>query len=67
MSMKKIGNANYVNTSKVLGARIYQKDGKIKVAIQIDAKAAENQVLFSDECATAQEAEALVLSLGSDE
>lgn len=67
MSMKKIGNSNYVNCNRVLGARIYQKDGVIKVAIKIDAKATENQVEFSDPCSTAAEAEALVLSLGNDE
>lgn len=66
MSMKKIGASNYINCSRVLGARIYQKDGIIKVAIKIDAKATENQVEFSDPCSTPAEAEALVLSL-SDE
>lgn len=67
MSMKKIGNSNYINCNRVLGARIYQKDGIIKVAIKVDAKATENQVEFSDQCATIQEAESLVLSLGNDE
>lgn len=51
----------------MLGARIYQKDGIIKVAIKVDAKATENQVEFSDPCANAQEAETLVLSLSSEE
>lgn len=67
MPMKKIGNSNYINSSRVLGARIYQKDSVIKVAIKVDAKATENQVEFSDQCATLAEAEALVLSLGNDD
>ena len=67
MSMKKIGASNYINSSRVLGARIYQKDGIIKVAIKVDAKATENQVEFSDPCPTAEAAEALVLSLSSEE
>jgi len=47
MPLKMIGQGLYVNTNKILGARIYQKDSKFKVAFQIDAIEKENQVLFS--------------------
>ena len=65
MPMIKIGGANYIPSEKVLGARIFEKDGKIKVAFAIDAIAKENQVAFSDECKDAKEAETLVLQFSS--
>lgn len=47
MPMKMIGKGLFVNTNKILGARIYQKDSQFKVAFQMDAIEKENQVVFS--------------------
>tara|TARA_R110000868_G_scaffold42833_3_gene144468 strand:+ start:346 stop:546 length:201 start_codon:yes stop_codon:yes gene_type:complete len=47
MPMKMIGQGLFVNTSKILGARIYQKDAKFRVAFTLDAAEKENQVIYS--------------------
>lgn len=42
-------NGRYVNVSKVMSTGIYQKDGKIRVAIELDVTRAEKSTVYSDE------------------
>jgi len=65
MTSKKIGANTYINTDKILTARIFKKDDVIKVCFELDTESKEPKVAFSDPAANVAEAETLIQSLSN--
>lgn len=61
--MLEIAPGRFINRKRVVGANIYQKDGKIRVAIELDTVNKEAATAFSGELANDQEARNLIGNL----
>ena len=63
--MIEIATGLYIVKSKILKLRIYQKDGKTKVAITLDTVNKDESTAFSAELSSLDEAKTFCLNIGS--
>ncbi len=56
----KYAKDRFLNPEKIVGANVYLKDNKIKVAIKMDSVDPESKTFFSDEFQSPDHAEAYV-------
>jgi len=61
--MFEIATNRFINRKKIIGANIYEKDGKIRVAITLDTVNKEEATAFSGEMATKEEARTFIGNL----
>lgn len=61
--MIEIAPGRFINRKRIVGANIYQKDGKIRVAITLDTVNKEESTVFSGEMANDTEARNFISNL----
>jgi len=61
--MIKISENKFINENKVLSANIYQKDGVIRVAIELDATSKEMATVYAGPYTSVLDAERFILSI----
>lgn len=63
--MFEIAPNRFIVASRIVGANIYEKDSKIRVAITMDTVNAEERTCFSAQMASQEEARAFILNMNA--